>query len=199
MMPRIAWIGLPENEHEAANALDKNLTMLGSIARRFQSAVTLCQETREKWKEAKEDFVLKSIYHHWPLIAAQSGALTLYDFWMTTQAINQRLLHRCPTVMAAVDQAAKKRAQLKLQNHFPDLAAVRNAAGHAGEFNSKPEKSKTNCVAMNDLERFAIGDAPIILSDSLLGDSYTFTSSGKVVSYEVTSESVDALFAIASE
>lgn len=190
---------LPEGERDAAEALGGVLKQLEATTAEFISAIVLFNETRHLARDEKNQD-RREIVSRWPFIAARTGALCLYDFYQSTQAINQTLLHRCPSIKERVDMEEKKKGQSLLTNFFPTHGAIRTAAAHPGEINSTPDKSAANQVVASAIPHLVRNDGPedvkINITNSLIGDQYTCTFEGKLVGYGVNEGSAKALEAV---
>lgn len=196
-MPKIYVRGLPEEEQDAAHSLGMCLMQLSSTCLEFEAAVELFSQS-STWEENIPDKDERLIVRQWPFIAARVGALCLYDFWMSTQAVNGNLLKRCPSITDMIGQEPKKKAQARLREAFPDLEALRNAAAHPGEINSTPEKHGLNKLPASATFPFGSGLGTVAISGSLHFDNYVFTFKGARVSYSVNQQSADALKEITS-
>lgn len=186
---------LPEDEHEAAEALSGALKQLELTTAEFISAVALFDATRHLARDEK-DRDRREIVSKWPLIAARTGALCLFDFYECTEAINYNL-NRCPTLMRLMDKSEKKEGRNLFKKSFPNYDGTRHAAAHPGEIHSTPEKKALNSVRVTDIPHLVLSDGPsdntVAMSGSLFKDQYSLTYRGKLVGYAVNAESASAL------
>ncbi|OJU60093.1 MAG: hypothetical protein BGO08_08425 [Altererythrobacter sp. 66-12] len=202
IMPTLAARALPENEQEPARSLNHALMGLSLAAAEFRASVMLYRETDNSWRAFEVGDERRSITQKWPFIAARGGAMCLYDFWMGTQAINQDLLYRTPTIASQLDTEAKERAQQTLTKAFPNLAKLRNAAGHPNEINATPERAARNVIRAGDVSRFNFSgelDTTITLGGGIHDGHYTCVLKGKELSYEISEGSADTLDTIAAD
>jgi hypothetical protein len=194
LMPRIATWVLPESEQDAASAVFSNLNHMSVMVERFQSAIELYDYSIRK-RSKMPDGEDQNIVAKWPFMAGQIAAMTIYDFFQLTQAINKQL-HLCPTILNVVDQEAKKCAQREFSVYFPDYANLRNAAAHIGELSSTTAKLKLNSAAVSELESINVGgnsEAKIRIGQLIHNDRYASTFEGKLVELSLNEESIERL------
>lgn len=200
-MPHISHLALPENEREAAACLNSALIGLLLTATDFRAALLLYHEAKDLGRARDASIESNILLGRWPFLGARVGALCLYDFWMATQAINSDLLYRIPSINDYIDREAKKRAQSKFIQAFPDFAALRTAAAHPQEINATPEKKARNFSKSNLLPDNFLGDDDVDISivGSIVNGRYMSTLNGKVLSCNLDASSADILGEVVEE
>jgi hypothetical protein len=105
---RIDRSALPENECEAAESIERNLSSLANLTDGFRLHVDMYLDLFLRKQAVGTDDpneLLKFVA--WMRGAARLGALDAYSFSMVMQAINET---KAPTIWAKCDMEARKRA-----------------------------------------------------------------------------------------
>lgn len=192
---------LPEAEQNDGKAIAQNLDALRRCVEEFGSALEIFDHAEiippepirenvgdEDYPALKADFKARFLsLVRWQLLAARSGALSIYEFHRIEQAIDL-LVSRCPTIKSQIDKNARSEAAKIFAESFPHFADVRVAAAHGHELNATPEKADRNCMATTRVPGLVNGDteSQVLISDAMLGRKYINTLSGKIVSYELS-------------
>lgn len=187
---------LPEDEREKGMAIRGNLSALEFCVANLRAAEALITEALGRCgpfsgvvddpttPEARARRANNRLMGQWMRIAARSGALSIYEFHMVAAAIDQ-LASECPTLDSWIDKDARKAASSFFKEFFPDFAAVRLFAAHGSEMLDKPNKLKKHSISFGSNSEITLGD--------LLGRKSINTFNGKVVSYELTPQTVNNL------
>jgi hypothetical protein len=126
------------------------------------------------------------------MIAARNGALSLYHFKYSLSAVKNQL-PTSSTHARKVDAASICKALQTFKADFPDIDLVRHAIAHAGELWETPKKMALNRVRSPGHDVPVLpGHVPVIVG-LLSQTTYSLAHKGKMVSVEITPESVAKL------
>jgi hypothetical protein len=205
---------MPPVEHDAALHIDRLLSLLLKYEERFLSALALfdCCES-----EMGRQFSFAASRMHldkkgggatsvpevettveWMTMAARDGALTIYHFGNTLEAI-RRALPSCPTINSGVDHQILRSASKYFRKEFPRYEAIRHVVSHAADFTATqadrevhthkggPIKAGKGSIEYSKgMDRF--------FSDNLANRTYFVSYEGKAHSYEIDHETAGKLF-----
>ncbi len=197
-MVRITIQGLPEVERPHAQALDRNLTELDVVVRRFECALTLfdfCiinvpKLPQQMQPDAQAIFEQFNRVHEWADIACRDAALTLWDF-ATCLSLIENNLDLCPTVSAMLDRVPLKAEVQRFERAFPGSRLIRNAQSHRIDIHGNVEAEHQNAMRgpTGDERRFESG---------FDGRMVYVTKNRQKFSYELSAGSAEALRLIAA-
>jgi hypothetical protein len=191
--PRIHLGSLPEEERKIAQNIEELLWQLAYHANDFRAIVTLFDFCGDPGPER----VANLPYAHLRLVAARAGAMSIYHFVKSIEAINKQI-GRCPTLRVRIDHRKKRVANKLLNSRFPRFDAVRHAVAHAGELAKSPEKREVNSVeGPYNFAGIEFGKgSKIFFQNMLLDRIYANTFKGKVESYEISQATYNALVSV---
>jgi hypothetical protein len=188
-------VGLPEAEQQVIYHLRDNLSSLGRFVESLRSAVALFDVT-PRISQQQNDDAAKTLVQEWSFIAARDGAMMIYHFGKVWQVI-PALVKQSPLVDRHVNPAELKAVGRAFETSFPTWAAVRKGVAHMGDFSK--DAGNVAAHATDDpinVPGMSGQAAGLYVSNSIFNQTYTATVDGKVVTYEVTSETVSRLEAI---
>jgi hypothetical protein len=122
------------------------------------------------------------LYMQWATIAGRDGAMTIYHFAKTLEAIRKFAFLDCPTFKARVDHQHLRIAQKLFAQWFPDFLHVRHAVAHSAEL-MKNLKSK---------QRHASGGTWTI-RDMYSGTKFINTFDGRECTYDMSVKTLSHL------
>jgi hypothetical protein len=177
------------------------VTLLAELAgyeRRLLSAVYLYEHSRQaEWEIT--DFPTREhaswTTHHWTMMAARDGALTIYHFGSTIDGI-KRSLPSCPALNGQVDRQKLRNTSKLLNAKFPGYIAIRNVVSHYGDF-SKTMAAQTSHAVKGPFMAGGFGSEEqagvTYLAGNINEDRYTVTFDGKAFTYRLNRSAVVAL------
>ena len=191
-MTRFSLLNLdkaPEPEREHSWILQSRLEDLDRYVRQFEAALNLFDISREQRRS--EALGVQS--GHWMFIAARDGAMTIYHFANTLQYIRS-LLRSCPTIKALVNAPSLRKTTELFQTQFPHVKTMRHALAHSAELSRSPKHFKKNSFK-GDYEGFGVSikHSSVMMKDNLQDRNYVNTFNGEIVSYEVSSTTLNHL------
>jgi hypothetical protein len=131
---------LTPEETEICGCVADNRLMLSNFFDKFVLAVQLF-ELLERGGGPPTVGVFGGIFSQFRVIAAKEGAMNIYHFRCTLDAIRKQI-GRCPTTRDTVDALLVKKAVGLFTRHFPNTNNIRHAIAHAGEKFVSPGKAK---------------------------------------------------------
>lgn len=201
---------LPEEERETAYAVRSNLSSMDMIVTQFESALKLFDFAESEFVrladagELSLEDDLARVEHNrlmasWNMIAARFGAITIYELYQLFQTIDT-LTAACPTVAGMIDTEARKRAARMFAASFPDFAPTRNFAAHGSEMTAHPDDAKRHTATELDIPEILMGEgSSALISGCLFGRKFSSTYNGRVVSYELSQDTLAVLREIVRE
>src|SRR5882672_1740711 len=171
------WLALhllPEAERHSAKDLLDALNTLDRYAKQFGTDLALF------------DFSASNDKQGWDFIAARDGAITVYNFRKMLDRVTS-LLHLCPTLQAKTSREKLRLLKNKFDHRIPAMS-VRSGVAHAAEFAGA---LKSHALLINK--------AFVYLSNNLQGRKYIATVNKRVVTYDISSATLDLLNAITQE
>lgn len=129
----------------------------------------------------------------WMLIAARDGALAIYHFGKTLEAI-KKSLPGFPTLNSEVDHNLIRKANADYRKRFPRYEAIRHVVAHSAEFSATQAKRELHANKGPLVARAVGATKGIRFSDSLIQRTYIVNFEGDAHSYEITHASADCLF-----
>ena len=186
---------MPEDEREHGKFVERNLSGLNSLIDDFKAATALthwaAHQSRSQPPMSDDKFTLGK----WSNIGARAGALYLYGFHRTSQALNDALA-KCPSIQPYYDRKDLGAAWKAFDAAFPSFADVRRGAAHPGELYNSASKQSDHAVKDGlDIPGFikAAPGAQVIVDSSLINGAFTCTIDGKAVSYSPGDKAIAAL------
>jgi hypothetical protein len=195
--PTIDIKAIPQSERRHIQNLQMLIHRLAGHAHDFVAAIELHNESiayairtaitrgsRESWGG------------NWMNIAARDGAITIYNFGQTIEAIRSNM-RDCPTIMPLIDSRALRTASTLMRKAFPGYEQIRHSVGHAAEFSQSADLMKKHSVAgpYEIMPGPPIGQAStrVNIRNSLRGKTFTMTHGGKLYSYNLDRDSLEKL------
>lgn len=179
---------IPQSEREATwinissvNNLIGYVEDFGAVCRLYE----FCKSSRYTDRE-------NSDYLKWSLVAGRDGAMSMYHFWMILSGTNFR---DCPTLRNFIDFCKLKDARKKFKQAFPDIEKVRHAVAHRAEIRQTLKKTTKNSfsgsismpgININNVKNFSI-------SDSFIDNKFHCTINGKIITYELSINTLNKL------
>jgi hypothetical protein len=160
---------IPEDQLQALLHIQGLLTSLVVFERRLVFALLLFDASyQENWKLVRAakighlDFQMldraTDTLGGWQSIAARDGALSIYHFGSTIEAIRHSL-PSCPALNALVDHTVLRTAHAQFRKEFPRIEAVRHVVAHVADFTKTAELKEHSKKGPYKLEMVEAEDA----------------------------------------
>lgn len=180
------------------SSLYSEITTLQSSIALFDHAISVTEDIRSRSRdrskltpELERD---ERLTRNWPFMAAREALGALYNFHWALKRLSS--LAEQPEIAAALrSPKAIDKALKEFEKTFNKALLARHAASHRAEIVSTPEKNAHNGALSNSTIRKPKG-ASLIMSDCLMGRTYTGTRKGEILKFDVTWESYAAALAI---
>lgn len=186
----------PEKERTDVQAIHSNLCMLPGTLIALEAAVALFEHSKSRkadpsrlQMEPLSRAAENRIFGKWREIAARAAAIAIYEFRQIANETD-KLVARCPTIAGLVDRAALRESNKLFGSSFPGFENIRDFAAHGGECVNNPQKTEKHAV--KDLQ----GIKSLLISGTIIGDMYTNTIEGKIVSFPINQSVVDSLMLV---
>lgn len=193
---------VPPTQHEALDHLQSLLSFLAQFERQFYTALLLFDASEgEVWAMASQvesgqrswnslDAATDTL-SAWKQMAARDGALAIYHFGNTMEAI-KRSLPNCAAVNRTVNHQLLSRARARFRKAFPRYEAIRHVVGHVADFAATPAERerhshKGGAHTVGNVS-FDAGTRRQFLGN-LYNRSYVVSFKGQVHHYEITRRS----------
>lgn len=205
---------IPENEHNALAHVQLLLNFLSIFERRLLASITLfglCDEEHASLDSvARADRAFGSMPHHqliaalsdWREMAARDGAISIYHFGQTTEAINDNL-PTCPSLNKHVNRDALKIAFKLFRARFPRYEMIRHVVGHAAEWagtsglrKRHSHKGQWKGGPAGEELTLANETGELQFLGSLVGNKFYVSHDGKVYDYEVSPTTLEKMRSI---
>jgi hypothetical protein len=159
----------------------------------FEAALALFDFCQAQLASVRENPNLKPIFR-WPFIAARDGAMSIYHAYTILDGIRQSLA-TTTELAELVDRKALKAAGNIFHSHFQSFEDVRDAVAHIGEKMGTPAKFDRHSFSGSfEGEGIKADDVKgLTLSNHLAGRRYSNSWRNKVLTYELSGESLDRL------
>lgn len=200
--PSIPVDSLPEDEKGYAEAINGLLQNLTTYTKDFEAALSLLYQAHKWSKEEMErtrattlpDRSLSDSLRDWMMLAARDGAMTVWHFGQSKNWINKNL-YKCPTLVPKVPTVLLGEGHDLFKQAFPHWENLRHAVAHHAELLKNPAaRKKTMITTGYDGPGITIpGGGELYLGRMLMGHRFMNTHEGKVVHYDLSPESLDAL------
>lgn len=170
-------------EQEAAQIMRINRLNLRRFAEEFSRSVALFQ-LLERAGGPPSVGVLGGVFVLWRIIAARDGALNIYHFSCSLDAVRQQ-------VPKSTD-ISKLRTAVKLFNsYFPHACNIRHAIAHAGELVKNPGKIKENIQKADYQSIDFISAAGNLITNALYERTYSVGHEGAGFFLQMDATSID--------
>jgi hypothetical protein len=202
---------LPEAEHDAASHIERLLSLLSTYEVRFLAAVFLfdkCEEEmsklfgllahRQEIGDPRNVSPELATVTEWMAMAARDGAITIYHFGNTIEAIRKALPH-CPTMNARVDHSILRGASRFFRTEFPRYEAIRHVISHAADFAATPASIAEHSHRGGPIKSGRGGSLEFsgkwnrYYSDNLMNRTFYVSYEGKAHSYEIDQKTAERL------
>jgi hypothetical protein len=201
--PQIDRKRIPAEEQEALLHIVDILASLGRFERRFSLALMLFDFSHDENSRLGADVSMgradfgtldakTNTLSGWQMMAAREGAMTIYHFGQTVEAIGSNL-KACPTLCGLADHSTLRVAKKLFNATFPDYDAIRHVVAHMADFSATqkmkashsivgPWKGNFGAVSIETKDQNAVTR----FTDNLYDRTYCITFEGKVYGYEIT-------------
>ena len=190
LTPYLPIDSLPESERPAANLLQNSLYNLESYVEDLHSARVLFDFAVRKLPPFSEPS--RSSDHeavrHWPFIACRDGAITLFNFAKSLDAI--RGARRNVPSLPTFDSNKLKAAWKEFRTHFPSFEAIRHGVAHAAELMKDVPSYNRNVSSKSSAQDSVFFPSGILVQNAIVGRRFSLTIDGELVSYELSEASV---------
>ena len=182
--PRLIPMGMPEEEQDGAWLVQSGLMSLESYVQDFAAALALFDFATSR----------RDVPHQWSFVAARDGVMTIYHFYAQFDGI-RKTARACPTLERLVDWQQFRAVELLFRARFRDFVDMRDSIAHAGEKMKTPEKFAEHAFTGSIDSRLVKADniMSITMTNCLENRKFTNTWEGKIVSYEVSAQTLGYL------
>jgi hypothetical protein len=185
---------IPQDEYAATNLVGMHIVRLGRYVEEFSAALDLFNLSEFL---ATRNFVNRQ-FRMWMNLAARDGAMTIYHFDRVLVK-SGRSFKECPTLMGLVDHNAFSAARREFSRTFPKAARVRHGTAHKAEMGETLASVASNGFSGKlDGPWLSGAFGNLTIEDSLMDRMFTTTHQGEILSYEVSTATLDALHHIAT-
>ena len=175
--PRISTSFFPDREAEAIGHLSLALSSLNSYVINFEAALALfdfCGAIRAASGVPPQGPLSDRIMlMSWRFLAARDGAMTIFHFGKTLQAIRRFGFSNCPTFKAKLDHAQLRIGEKLFRQWFPDFEKVRHSVAHSAELSRDSKSHMRNSVR------------GVLIRDVLNERNFQNSYAGRVLSYDI--------------
>jgi hypothetical protein len=186
----------PEGEREIGVSAQSNINSMQKFIGNFARDLSLFNFV---FNSTPAERLNSHFSFGWLNIAARDGAMNIYHFMCAMEGA-KACIHRCPTLVAGVNRCKARSATKHFSKLFPQCENLRNAVAHIAELTLTPEKRKVNSFSGEVNHLLIHGQVnDVMISDSLVGNEYTCTIRGELISYNISKYTLDNLVAIADE
>jgi hypothetical protein len=204
--PHITIERLPEAEREYGQLLNNLIRNLNYHVRAFAAALTLyeyatTESGNERTKELEKPTPppghapYSEVLDSWRYVAARDGALTLYHFQRTFEGIKPAL-DRCPTVASLIDETSLVEGRRIFRRRFPHTVQIRKAVSHLADLASSVDGFDEHAFSgsyKGPVGGISFKNKQVIIVDLLQGNVFTTTFEKKILTYELSEESLEQL------
>ena len=181
-----------------AGCVHINYVNMHRFLERFQTSVKLF-ELLERGGQGPSAGVLGGEFIQYRIIAARDGALNIFHFLCSMEAIKCQLPLCCDvidrTVLASSARIVRE-ARKKFNIHFPNAEQLRHAVAHAGELAKTPEKFEEQFQVKDYKSDSLFISKGGILQEALGNRTYSTAIGGTVCSISIDNFSLWNLSAI---
>lgn len=145
------------------------------------------------------------IFRAWSPLAARDGAMTLFHFSKTLDAL-KACVANCPSISRVVDHDEFRDIRRSFKKQFPDFEGVRHGVAHSGELLKDQKRRELNSVtgpiALGGGLELSEG-AQMMGGEIIINRHFKKVYEGRLVSYELSPENwqfleqlVDRIYAL---
>jgi|ERR1700730_3321273 len=184
----------PPDDRDVKVCILKNMLGLSIFLEQFKKAVALFELLERSDPPVG---VLENELFTYRMIAARDGALSIFHFKCSLEAIKKQL-PRCRSIAAKVDAVKIRDSVKQFSAFFPHTDNVRHAIAHAGERFSSPERMKEHSMKVARYgPGFAIDEGGYLLS-ALHERTYSVGNLGEIFSVRLDQTAISNLQAVIS-
>jgi len=201
--PQLSPLAFPEEKDmEAASLISHGLYDLQNHVNAFESALLLfdyCLAQRVAFlqiiNQPGADSPLPNIFDQpwldWPLIAARDAGMTIHHFYVAFDGIRQTMATSQP-IASLCDKELMKSADSLFKMKFRNFIDLRDSIAHVSDKMKNAKKVSEHAFTGSLESRIVRGDnlSRLTISNVLDGRKFTNTWEGKIVSYEISAESL---------
>jgi len=195
--PRLFPREFSKSDYDVVDHLSLIVSQPTSYAEDFQDALSLfdyCHEQRSVFISLGEEDELAKAWQReffsrlssWQLVAARDGAMSIFQFGESMKFIKAGV-HMAPSLSVMIDSEAWKSANRRFKKDFPRFEAMRHAVAHSAEMIKTRAHLKKNSAGQ------------MFIQSSLSGRQFQATYDGKLLSYEMSQETLNKLTLVLSE
>lgn len=201
--PHINFDKVPPKERDAAHSVQSGALDLTNYVEQFGAALNLfdfCASQEFHINNQPRPLLPQHIRfletsRGWAHMAGRQGAMAIYHFGVACDGIREALTE-CDTVRNAMDYNAFKQARRAFRKAFPDSENVRHAVAHVADKIKTPAKVREHGFtgSHNIGTGLVISDSTLnTFTDIIVGRTITNSWSGKLYSYELSTQTRDTL------
>lgn len=194
--PSIEAGALPESERSAIDEARTHLESLDRYAEDFRVALQLFNITGNQGAAANQrgDRQAARLLSRWHFIAARDAIMTIYHFGKARDGINSAIASS--RTLERMFSPKLSEAHVLFNSSFPTYVQMRHAVAHAEDKRNKPWKRKEHDLSGPiDLGGviFAGGGGTVTMGENLIGQTYTSSWKGEVVSCEISQATAEQM------
>jgi hypothetical protein len=182
---------IPADEVDAYACISLNRYNLSRFLEEFHSAVRLF-EFLERGGGPPSVGVFGGQFIKFRMIAARDGALNIYHFRCSLDAVRKQL-PTCPTLAKTTDCFKLRSALRKFDEYFPHAESVRHAVAHTGELNRSPARMRQQKQRIGHVGVGFASGAGSLLLDALYERTFSVGIKGGVFSVTLDATSIEKL------
>ena len=193
--PGLYTRALPFVEQESCNSINGRLAELAGYVEDFAAALELYEVSTKAvghlmvpFDGTEDETRARNIKRRWRFIAAKDGAMTIYHFGETIDAVRGGL-GNCKTLRAMVNTDKLKEADKHFDKAFPNYVKLRHSVAHQAIV------AKAPYMAMSRSD----GTGQTIITGTLIDRRFISVWNGHRVEYEISEPSLSELATIRGE
>ena len=188
---------LPPGERDAAWNLNSSINGLAAYVSDFQAALELFDFSQFF---RRRNFVNQQ-FSKWQFLAARDGAMTMYHF-SRVLIHSGKSFRECPSLLDLIDRSLLREPRRRFETQFPNVVRVRHSVAHTAEM-TETTKARDGNAFSGSIDRAPLIKAEnvkgLMITNSLSNREFTTTYEGDIISYEISSATLDTLSSIARE
>ena len=196
-LTRLVWgIRVPGEEREEYNHVLATLSELSRYTLRFWHALQLFDmastEIQPEIKNRTPFSDRAKTFSGWRFMASRDAAMAVFHFSKALDAFKQGV-SGCATLAKVIDHQKFRDARRKFRADFPNFADVRHAVAHVAELRSTPKSREKHTAKGPSTVGSGIivgAGARVHISEGLTDRTFTNTYEGKLVTLDITVESL---------
>jgi hypothetical protein len=194
--PRLTTAGFPPDERNAITHIQGLLRTFEKQVQDFDGAIKLRDLCMAKIEVNKPNSGVQAPhYMNWLFMAAREGAITLDNFSYAIEGILESQKN-APTFCHKVHHKLITEANRTFDKAFPGFKKVRHVVTDSGELLKTPEDYHHD---LNPSQAFPAADVRLIEHNKMTGTVFSTAINGRVVSYNLSSLSLEVLIEIKNQ